>query len=150
MILPALYAPLTAMMLGLVLLRGVAFEFRRREPAHRELCDRAFTLGALLQGITVECRAYAGGWWEWLSPISVLCGIGLIVGYSLVGARANPAGDSDRHLPVLPQPVPSERRSAFPLCAGLVRAVLRRPWRFDLAQCHPGPRYHLGSRRPLS
>jgi cytochrome bd ubiquinol oxidase subunit II len=97
-ILPALYAPLTAMMLGLVL-RGVAFEFRWRDPAHRELWDRAFTLGsgvatfsqgvtlgALLQGITIEGRAYAGGWWEWLSPFSVLCGIGLMVGYALLGA----------------------------------------------------------------
>lgn len=97
-ILPALYAPLTAMMLGLVL-RGVAFEFRWRDPAHRELWDRAFTLGssvatfaqgitlgALLQGITINGRAYAGGWWEWLSPFSVLCGIGLMVGYSLLGA----------------------------------------------------------------
>lgn len=97
-ILPALYAPLTAMMLGLVL-RGVAFEFRWRDPAHRALWDRAFTLGssvstfaqgitlgALLQGITIEGRAYAGGWWEWLSPFSLLCGIGLMVGYSLLGA----------------------------------------------------------------
>ncbi len=97
-ILPALYAPLTAMMLGLVL-RGVAFEFRWRDPAHRELWDRAFTLGssvatfaqgvtlgALLQGITISGRAYAGGWWEWLSPFSVLCGIGLMAGYSLLGA----------------------------------------------------------------
>ena len=64
-ILPALYAPLVAMLLGLVL-RGVAFEFRWRDPAHRALWDVAFTLGsvvatfaqgitlgALLQGITV-------------------------------------------------------------------------------------------------
>ena len=97
-ILPALYAPLIAMLLGLVL-RGVAFEFRWRDPAHRELWDRAFTggsliatfaqgitLGALLQGITIEGRAYAGGWWEWLSPFSLLTGIGLIAGYALLGA----------------------------------------------------------------
>jgi cytochrome bd ubiquinol oxidase subunit II len=97
-ILPALYAPLTAMMLGLVL-RGVAFEFRWRDPAHRPIWDRAFTLGscvatfaqgitlgALLQGITIKGRAYAGGWWEWLSPFSLLCGLGLIVGYALLGA----------------------------------------------------------------
>ena len=68
-ILPALYAPLIAMLLGLVL-RGVAFEFRWRDPAHRPIWDAAFTggsliatfaqgvtLGALLQGITVEGRA---------------------------------------------------------------------------------------------
>lgn len=97
-ILPALYAPLTAMLLGLVL-RGVAFEFRWRDPGHRRLWDAAFTLGsmvatfaqgltlgALLQGITVEGRAYAGGWWEWLSPFSLLTGFALMVGYSLLGA----------------------------------------------------------------
>jgi len=97
-ILPALYAPLIAMLLGLVL-RGVAFEFRWRDPAHRALWDKAFTLGscvatfaqgvtlgALLQGIHVEGRAYAGGWWDWLSPFSLLTGAGLMVGYALLGA----------------------------------------------------------------
>lgn len=97
-ILPALYAPLIAMLLGLVL-RGVAFEFRWRDPAHRALWDRAFfagstgatfaqgiTLGALLQGISVEGRAYAGGWWDWLTPFSLLTGAGLLVGYALLGA----------------------------------------------------------------
>jgi cytochrome bd ubiquinol oxidase subunit II len=97
-ILPALYAPLIAMLLGLVL-RGVAFEFRWRDPAHRPVWDFAFTagsfvatfaqgiaLGALLQGITVDGRAYGGGWWEWLSPFSVLTGLGLVIGYALLGA----------------------------------------------------------------
>lgn len=97
-ILPALYAPMTAMLLGLVF-RGVAFEFRWRDPAHREFWDRAFTagsfvatfaqgiaLGALLQGITVVDRAYAGGWWEWLSPFSIATGFGLTIGYALLGA----------------------------------------------------------------
>jgi len=97
-ILPALYAPLIAMLLALIL-RGVAFEFRWRDPGHRALWDVAFTLGstvatfaqgvtlgALLQGISVEGRAYAGGWWEWLSPFSLLTGAGLVVGYALLGA----------------------------------------------------------------
>ena len=97
-ILPALYAPLTAMLLGLVF-RGVAFEFRWRDPDHRALWDAGFfggslvatfaqgvTLGALLQGITVEGRAYGGGWWEWLSPFSLLTGFSLVVGYALLGA----------------------------------------------------------------
>src|SRR3546814_14302010 len=65
----------------------------------REFWDRAFTtgsviatfaqgiaLGALLQGITVEGRAYAGGWWEWLTPFSLLTGLGLLIGYALLGA----------------------------------------------------------------
>lgn len=97
-ILPALYAPLMAMLLGLVL-RGVAFEFRWRDPVHRPTWDFAFhagsliatfaqgiTLGALLQGITVNGRAYAGGWWEWLSPFSLLTGAGLVIGYALLGS----------------------------------------------------------------
>jgi len=97
-ILPALYAPLTAMLLGLVF-RGVAFEFRWRDPAHRPFWDIAFfagsvvatftqgvTLGALLQGITIAGRAYAGGWWDWLTPFSVLTGVSLLIGYALLGA----------------------------------------------------------------
>ena len=97
-ILPALYAPLVAMLLGLVF-RGVAFEFRWRDPAHRRLWDSGFflgsliatlaqgiTLGALLQGIEVDGRAYAGGWWDWLTPFSLLTGTSLVVGYALLGA----------------------------------------------------------------
>jgi cytochrome bd ubiquinol oxidase subunit II len=96
-ILPALYAPLIAMLLGLVL-RGVAFEFRWRDAAHRSIWDSAFTLGssvatlaqgitlgALLQGITIHGRAYGGGWWEWLTPFSLLTGVGLAIGYALLG-----------------------------------------------------------------
>lgn len=97
-VLPALYAPLIAMLLGLVF-RGVAFEFRWRDPAHRRRWDAAFcagsffatfaqgvTLGALLQGISVEGRAYAGGWWDWLTPFSLLTGASLVIGYALLGA----------------------------------------------------------------
>jgi cytochrome d ubiquinol oxidase subunit II len=71
-VMSALYAPLIAMLLALVF-RGVSFEFRWRDPAHRPLWDFMFTagsftaalaqgitLGALLQGIQVEGRAYAG------------------------------------------------------------------------------------------
>lgn len=97
-ILPALYAPLIAMLLGLIL-RGVAFEFRWRDPAHRPIWDISFftgsliatlaqgiTLGALLQGIEVTGRAYSGGWWDWLTPFSLLTGVSLVVGYALLGA----------------------------------------------------------------
>lgn len=96
-VLPALYTPLIAMLLGLVF-RGVAFEFRWRDAGHRKLWDAGFcagscvatfaqgvTLGALLQGITVEGRAYAGGWWDWLTPFSVLTGVAVLVGYALLG-----------------------------------------------------------------
>ncbi|HEX8480785.1 MAG TPA: cytochrome d ubiquinol oxidase subunit II [Allosphingosinicella sp.] len=97
-ILPALYAPLIAMLLGLVF-RGVAFEFRWRDPGHRRWWDLGFfagslvatfaqgvTLGALVQGISVSGRQYGGGWWEWLSPFSLLTGASLAAGYALLGA----------------------------------------------------------------
>ena len=97
-ILPALYAPLIAMLLGLVF-RGVAFEFRWRDSGHRRWWDAGFcigslvaalaqgiTLGALLQGITVAGRAYAGGWWDWLTPFSLLTGVSVVVGYALLGS----------------------------------------------------------------
>lgn len=97
-ILPALYVPLTAMLLGLVF-RGVAFEFRWRDPGHRTFWDRAFfggsftatltqgiALGAILQGIDFDGRAYAGGWWDWLTPFTILTGISLVIGYALLGA----------------------------------------------------------------
>jgi cytochrome d ubiquinol oxidase subunit II len=97
-VLSALYAPLIAMLLALVF-RGVAFEFRWRDPAHRAIWDFAFTagsamaaftqgitLGALLQGIAVEGRGYAGGWWDWLTPFTLLTGASVVAGYALLGA----------------------------------------------------------------
>jgi cytochrome d ubiquinol oxidase subunit II len=43
-------------------------------------------LGALVQGIPVAHRAYAGGWWDWLTWFSLLTGLALVVGYALLGA----------------------------------------------------------------
>jgi cytochrome bd ubiquinol oxidase subunit II len=96
-ILSALYAPIIAMLLALVF-RGVAFEFRWRDPEHRAFWDLSFTggslvaalsqgivLGAILQGIAVSDREYAGGWWDWLTPFSLLTGISLVAGYALLG-----------------------------------------------------------------
>lgn len=97
-ILPATYPLMIAMLLGLVF-RGVAFEFRWRDAAHRPYWDMAFalgslvatiaqgiTLGAILQGIRVADNAYAGAWLDWLSPFSLLTGAALVLGYSLLGA----------------------------------------------------------------
>ena len=99
-ILPALYAPLVAMLLALVF-RGVAFEFRWRTERWRPVWDVAFilgstvatfsqgvALGAFLQGIDVDlaARAYAGGWWDWLTPFSITCGVAVVAGYCLLGA----------------------------------------------------------------
>ena len=97
-VMTALYAPLIAMLLALVF-RGVAFEFRWRTTRAKYLWDWAFAggsmlaafaqgvaLGALVQGIPVSDRAYAGGWWDWLTPFSLLTGIAVVIGYALLGA----------------------------------------------------------------
>lgn len=97
-ILPALYAPLIVMLLALTF-RGVAFEFRWKARHAQYLWDWAFAggstiaafaqgimLGALVQGIPVADRAYAGGWWDWLTPFSLLTGFALVIGYALLGA----------------------------------------------------------------
>jgi len=75
-VLPALYMPITLMLLALVF-RGVAFEYRWRTERWKHVWDMSFAggsymaaftqgiaLGALVQGIEIENRAYAGGWWD--------------------------------------------------------------------------------------
>jgi cytochrome d ubiquinol oxidase subunit II len=98
-LMPALYTPIIAMLLGLIF-RGVAFEFRwRTTRSERNRWDLAFAggsmvatlaqgiaLGAILQGVHHEGRHYAGGWWDWLTPFSILTGLALVVGYALLGA----------------------------------------------------------------
>ncbi len=97
-LMPALYTPIIIMLLGLVF-RGVAFEFRWRSRRERNLWDIAFAggsllatlaqgiaLGAILQGITIVDRHYGGGWWDWLTPFSMLTGLALVAGYGLLGA----------------------------------------------------------------
>ena len=97
-LLTAFYAPLILMLLALVL-RGVAFEFRFRANRSRPLWDIAFIggsttaafcqglmIGAFVQGVAVDERSYAGGWFDWLTPFTVLCGFALVTGYALLGA----------------------------------------------------------------
>ena len=97
-VMPATYPLIIAMLVGLVF-RGVAFEFRWRDPGHRAFWDFAFSagslvaaftqgmiLGALLQGIEVVDRGYAGSWFDWLTPYTLLCGLGVVAGYVLLGA----------------------------------------------------------------
>ena len=97
-VLPALYVPIILMLLGLIF-RGVAFEFRFRTKRWRPVWDWGFAvgsivaaamqgiaLGALVQGIKIADRKYAGGWWDWLTPFSLLTAVALVVGYALLGA----------------------------------------------------------------
>lgn len=97
-IMPALYLPITIMLLALIF-RGVSFEFRWVSKPHHFKWNVAFTLGSLLaafsqgvvlggllQGIKVVDGQFAGGPFDWLTPFSMMCGLGLCCGYALLGA----------------------------------------------------------------
>jgi len=97
-LLSALYLPVIAMLLGLIL-RGVAFEFRYKTHRLRWIWDFSFAggsliatfmqglmVGALVEGLQFTNGEYSGGEVGWLTPFAVLCGIGLCLGYALLGA----------------------------------------------------------------
>ena len=94
----AFYLPLLVMLAGLIL-RGVAFEFRYKTERLRWIWDAGFaggslvaafiqglTVGALVEGLPIVDGRYTGGDFGWLSPFALLCGIGLCLGYTLLGA----------------------------------------------------------------
>ena len=97
-VLSAFYIPVIFMLLGLIL-RGVAFEFRNKSQRSRGIWTVAFgggsliasfmqgvMVGSLVQGLPMVNGDYAGGTFGWLSTFSVLCGVGLCLGYALLGA----------------------------------------------------------------
>src|SRR6202790_4803504 len=97
-LLSAFYLPLILMLAGLIL-RGVAFEFRHRTERWRWLWDASFaggslvaafmqglTVGALVEGLPMANGRYVGVGLGWLSPFALLCGVGLCIGYALLGA----------------------------------------------------------------
>lgn len=96
-IMPALYLPVIVMLLALVL-RGVAFEFRwiAKTPGLWNIAfsggstlaafSQGIILGAMIQGITIENGQFAGGTFDWATPFALLCGIGTVAGYALLGA----------------------------------------------------------------
>jgi cytochrome bd ubiquinol oxidase subunit II len=128
-IMPAIYIPLIVMLLALVF-RGVAFEFRWVAKPHHRKWDIAFAagsivaaftqglmLGGILDGIQVQGREFAGGPFDWLTPFSVMCGLGLVVGYALIGACwlvMKTDGDVEHR----------SRRAARPLLAGLIAFIV--------------------------
>ena len=94
--LPAFYIPVLLLLFGLIF-RGVAFEFRTR--GAKGFWDGGFCLGsivaafvqgaavgAMIRGVPVAKGQYAGGAFEWLAPLPMLTGIGLVFGYALLGA----------------------------------------------------------------
>ena len=94
----AFYLPLLVMLAGLIV-RGVAFEFRNMTERMQWIWDASFTggsciatfvqgmtVGALVEGLPIISGQYAGGEFGWFSPFALLCGIGLCIGYMLLGA----------------------------------------------------------------
>src|SRR5262245_42892438 len=97
-VLPALYLPVIVMLLALVF-RGVAFEFRWLGVTSKRWWTFAFAagsivtafahgviLGGLVQHIKAEHHAFAGGAFDWATPFAMLCGVGVLAGYGLLGA----------------------------------------------------------------
>src|SRR5262249_50004147 len=89
---------LTPRAAGLIL-RGVAFEYRNKTKRMRWLWDLSFiggsfaapfiqglTVGALVEGLPIVNGQYTGGDFGWFSPFAALCGLGLCLGYALLGA----------------------------------------------------------------
>lgn len=97
-VLPALYLPLTVMLLALIF-RGVSFEFQAQHEGYDPRWGLAFSLGsviaafsqgvalgAVLEGVAVSGDQFAGGPLDFLSPFSVLVGVFVTALYSLSGA----------------------------------------------------------------
>ena len=96
-LLPANYMPLILMVTGLIF-RGAAFELRAKATRTQHAWDLAFiggstlaalcqgiVLGSLLQGIRIADGRFVGEPFDWLSPFSLFCGIGVIVTYATLG-----------------------------------------------------------------
>lgn len=95
----ALYIPLIAMLLALIF-RAVALEFRAEaSQSMKRWLDRTLVAGSLIatfcqglvmgsvvQGIENENGKFAGDGWEWLGAFPLICGLGLICGYALLGS----------------------------------------------------------------
>jgi len=87
------------LLLGGLILRGVAFEFREKSVRLKPLWDLGFgagsfvaafvqgcAVGALVMGLPNSNGRFTGGAFFWAQPFPVLCGIGLSLGYALIGA----------------------------------------------------------------
>ncbi len=95
--LPALYIGVFLLLAGLIF-RGVAFEFRFKARDSRHWWDRSFSIGstvaafaqgavvgAYIQGFEVEGFSYVGGAFDWLTPFTVMTGLGVVADYALLG-----------------------------------------------------------------
>jgi cytochrome d ubiquinol oxidase subunit II len=96
--LPALYIGVFLLLAGLIF-RGIAFEFRFKAKTSKYLWSWSFSVGstvaafaqgavvgAYIQGFKTEGFVYVGGALDWLTPFTVITGLGLVIGYALLGS----------------------------------------------------------------
>lgn len=94
-ILNALYIPITIMLFGLIL-RAVSFEFREHAlkrfwttmfgvGSMLVIIGQGFVAGGILNGIVVYDNQFAGGIFDWFSPLSICMTIGILMSYVVVG-----------------------------------------------------------------
>lgn len=96
--LSAFYIPVVLLLVGLIF-RGVSFEYREQALKNRGLWEWGFVVGStvativqgaaigtLIMGLPINGTTYVGDGWDWLAPFPVLCGVGLCIGYSMLGA----------------------------------------------------------------
>jgi cytochrome d ubiquinol oxidase subunit II len=97
-VLPGVYLPLIVMLLAIVL-RGTAIELQSAAPGYRRGWGLVFgisslvatvcqglVVGGVLSGLPHRGGVFTGGTWDWLTPYSVLCALGLVAVYLLAGA----------------------------------------------------------------
>jgi cytochrome bd ubiquinol oxidase subunit II len=96
--LSAFYVPVLLLLIGLIF-RGIAFEFRGRAKQMLWLWDLGFFLGSLvvtfvqgaavgelMRGVSVVNGQFVGNTFDWVHPFPILTGIGMVLGYALLGA----------------------------------------------------------------
>jgi cytochrome bd ubiquinol oxidase subunit II len=97
LLLPILYMPIMLMLVALIF-RGVSFEFRFKAERSKPIWNWLFAISsvaaAFFQGVILGCFVQGFSMNEatlklnanWLTPFSLLTGIALVCGYSLLGA----------------------------------------------------------------
>ncbi|WP_077530509.1 cytochrome d ubiquinol oxidase subunit II [Vreelandella utahensis] len=96
--LPALYLGVFLMLSGLIF-RGIAFEFRFKANRSRYLWNIAFAggstlaafaqgmvVGKYIEGINTANGVFVGGPLDFVTPFTLLTGVGLVAGYALLGS----------------------------------------------------------------
>lgn len=98
-VLPAIYIPIFIMVIAL-LFRGVAFEFRLKAIRSKFFWEICFFIGSLLaafiqgmilgtfvQGFDISSQSASLQVYQWLNPFGIMCGVALVLGYTLLGTN---------------------------------------------------------------